>query len=171
MTCTNPLDQKKRKILFLDIDGVINSTRTAVASGIGYPHDLESMHLFDPVALSLIRKLCRQGDISVVLSSTWRMHFPYHEVANALDLPIIGATDTQGRLRGEEIQRWLDANKDLVECYAIVDDDSDMLKSQFPRFCHTDSNEGLMWKDYLKLCSLFGIKDPFGNISAPTRGE
>lgn len=151
--------KKKIKVLFLDIDGVLNSTRTAVGCGQGFPHSLTELGKFDPVALALIRNLCGVADISIVLSSTWRKLFAYHDVANALDLPIMGATDMDGKLRGEEIQRWLDAHTDEVESYAIVDDDSDMLSSQHKRFVKTDGHDGLMWRDYVKLCRLFGV-DP-----------
>ena len=157
---------QKLRVLFLDIDGVINSTRTAVACGVGYPHELTQLDRFDGVALALIRKLCHIGELSVVLSSTWRMSFHYHKVANALDLPIIASTDTNGKLRGEEIARWLEANKDRVESYAIVDDDSDMLEEQMDRFVKTDGHEGLSWKNYSDLCTLFGV-DVFAD--KPTR--
>lgn len=163
-----PSQTPKLKVLFLDIDGVINSTRTAVVNR-GYPHDFKKMERFDQVALGLIRNLCALGGVSIVLSSTWRKSFHYHEVANALDLPIIDATDTDGKLRGEEIERWLKANAERVECYAIVDDDEDMLGNQLHRFCHTDGNDGLLWRDYLFLCDLFGIKNPFKD--PPSRGE
>lgn len=162
---------EKLKILFLDIDGVINSTRTAVASGIGYPHDLDRMDLFDVTALGLIRKVCALGNVSVVLSSTWRLHFGHHEVANALDLPIIGSTANLRKERGHEIHKWLEENKDRVECYAIVDDDSDMLPYQMRHFCQTDCDNGLMWKDYLKLANLLGIEDPLRKTASPARGQ
>lgn len=144
------------KVLFLDIDGVLNSTRTVVAFGQGFPHTLDRMDLFDNVALTLIRKLCYVGDISIVLSSTWRMIFPFHDIANALDLPIMGATDTKGRLRGEEIGRWLSAHLE-VTTYAIVDDDSDMLDEQLPFFVQTNGDDGLSWANYQALCDIFNL--------------
>lgn len=163
------MTNKKLRVLFLDIDGVINSTRTAVVH-FGYPHDLTKMERFDHVSLALIRRLCEVGGLSVVLSSTWRKSFHYHDVANALDLPIIGATDTNGLVRGEEIARYLELHQDSIDPdnYAIVDDDSDMLDCQLPRFVQTDGNEGLSWRNYVDLCNLFGV-NPFGQISKPSR--
>lgn len=143
------------RVLFLDIDGVINSTRTAVAFG-GYPVKLEHVGAMDVVALSMLRRLCEVGEISVVLSSSWRLGNHHHDVAAALDLPIMDRTPSMPATRGHEIARWLEQHPE-VECYAIVDDDSDMLAEQLPRFVHTNGHEGLSWRDFEKLCSLFGI--------------
>lgn len=147
------------KVLFLDIDGVLNSTRTAVAHG-GYPGDFSppDMAKFDETAIALIRRLCLAADASVVLSSSWRIMFSAHEVANALDLPIMDKTPSLPGNRGQEIAHWLDRHPE-VEAYAIVDDDSDMLPEQLPFFVQTTHEDGLRFSDYRKLCNLFGINE------------
>lgn len=141
------------KILFLDIDGVLNSTRTCVAFG-GYPIELEHINAFDQVAIRLIQRLCDAADVKVVLSSAWRLHYPYAQVARALGLPIIDKTPYLIGPRGMEINAWLSEHP-LVEQYAILDDDADMLPDQLPHFVRTDGNDGLTWAGYQKLCSLF----------------
>lgn len=142
------------KVLFLDFDGVINSIRSAVAFG-GYPWNVtaKSIKLFDPVGLRLIRMVCEKTGAKIVLSSTWRKCFKYDELGKALDLPIISATPkTLSRSRGEEIEMWLNENK--VDQYAIVDDDSDMLKSQFPYFVKTCPKNGLSFENYEHLLEI-----------------
>lgn len=145
------------KVVFLDIDGVINSHRTAVAFG-GYPHTFDGCErqMFDEVALALIRGIVKRAGASVVLSSTWRLTHPFADVGKALDLPIIDRTPSMLGGRGGEIARWL-SNHPEVESYAIVDDDSDMTQTQQPYFVHTSGFDGFAWKDAVKLAELMGI--------------
>lgn len=142
------------KVLFLDIDGVLNSTRTCVAFG-GYPMELTHIGAFDQVAIRLIQRLCDSGGVQVVLSSAWRLIHPHDEVGKALGLPIIDRTPSLTGPRGLEINAWL-SNHPEVKQYAIVDDDSDMLPDQIARFVQTAGHEGLTWNDFTKLCALFG---------------
>lgn len=141
------------KILFLDIDGVVNSVRSATAQG-GYPWavDEPSMRLFDPVAIALIKKLCDETETKIVLSSTWRMMFDAVQFGKKLGLPIIDKTPVMGSARGQEIKAWLVLNEHPK--YAIVDDDEDMLEEQKAFFVRTDSYEGLSYRDYLQLKTL-----------------
>ncbi len=139
------------KILFLDIDGVLNSKRTRVAFG-RFPLDLSPLDisLFDRVALNLIRVLCLETGASIVLSSDWRLDHSAPEVSRALDLPVIGATPKLSRLRGFEINAWL-SNNPGVTTFAIVDDIPQMLDSQSANFVQTDDEFGLTLRNYLDL--------------------
>ena len=143
------------KILFLDIDGVINSIRSAVAFG-GYPWDVkpESIKLFDPVAITLIRKLCDKTGCKIVLASVWRHSVGHEALKLAIDLPMIDSTPIvhMGSSRGEEIAKWLEKN--IVKKYAIVDDDTNMLENQLPYFVKVDSKNGLSYENYLALLNL-----------------
>lgn len=142
------------KILFLDIDGVLNSTRTCVAFG-GFPHEFSQIGAFDQVAIRLLQRLCDSAGVQVVLSSAWRLSNEARAAGDALGLPIIDRTPYICGPRGGEIQHWLDRHPD-VECYAIVDDDADMLPAQMPRFVKTSGHEGLTWENYAALCTLLG---------------
>ncbi|WP_257835250.1 HAD domain-containing protein [Burkholderia glumae] len=140
-----------RKILFLDIDGVLNSYRTVYATG-GFPHGFDDSEKtrFDWVAVGMIRKICENEDVSIVLSSSWRIIHSVHVCANGLDLPIFDKTKSLPGNRGTEIQEWLDRHPD-VEQWAIVDDDSDMLESQRDHFVQTNHEDGLSYADYKAL--------------------
>lgn len=113
---------KPTKVLFLDIDGVLNSHRSCYALG-GFPHGFDKVHRarFDEVAVALVRDVCRETDCSIVLSSSWRIIHSVHECANGLDLPIFDATPTTPGIRGNQIKEWLTAHPEVVQ-YAIVDD-------------------------------------------------
>ena len=150
------------KVLFLDIDGVLNSTRTCTATG-GYPHELEHRGGFDWIAIRLLQRLCDSSGVQIVLSSAWRLHHDFKDVAKAFDLPIIDRTPSLCGPRGKEIQHWLDAHPD-VEVYAIVDDDADMLPEQMPRFVKTDGREGLTWANFVRLCEVLGESPYAGTV-------
>lgn len=144
------------KVLFLDIDGVLNSQRSCVAFG-GYPFQVDKHRgMFDEVAVQLIAGIVRTSGAKVVLSSSWRHGTEWVGIGPALEMPIIDRTPSFTGERGREIQHWLNAHPE-VESYAIVDDDGDMLPEQTPFFVHTSGFEGFTWKDAQKLCSLLGI--------------
>lgn len=142
------------KILFLDIDGVLNSTRTCVAFG-GYPMELEQIGAFDQVAIRLLQRLCDSAGVQIVLSSAWRNSVTVADAAAAFGLPIIDKTGNELGPRGVQIQAWLDRHPESVERFAIIDDDDDMLGDHAPHFVRTNGHEGMTFEDFRKLCGLF----------------
>lgn len=152
------------RVLFLDVDGVLNSHRTILTTGnCAHPHNYaERREMFDWTAIKLLQGLCAAGDLKVVLSSAWRLGMTPADLARFgefLGLPIIDLTpdswDPHQR-RGHEIKAWLDNH---VECihYAIVDDDADMLPEQKPYFAQTFYEDGLTWAPFSKLCDIFEV--------------
>ena len=145
------------KVLFLDIDGVLNSQRSCVAFG-GYPMLIDKQRgMFDEVAVQLIAGIVRTAEAKVVLSSSWRRNADWQDIGPALGMPIIDRTPSLLGPRGREIQHWL-SERPEVERYAIVDDDSDMLPEQAPYFVHTSGFDGFTWKNAEQLAELLGIK-------------
>jgi hypothetical protein len=146
-------------ILFLDIDGVLNSSRTRMAFG-DYPHGFlaSDIGLFDYVAVGALRNLCRAGSIAIVLSSSWREDFDAASVAHALDLPVIDSTPIHrgGSSRGGEIAAWLAAHPE-VQRYCILDDGDDFLPAQQACFVRTDADEGLSYQALMELAAYFRI--------------
>lgn len=152
-----------RKIIFLDIDGVLNSLRSCLALG-GYPFPGRSKerdwHLFDDVAVGLLRRVVSKTGAVCVLSSSWRLGMDaddLQDLAERLGVPIIGKTrDTYSReRRGEQIRDWLQTNPDVV-CYAILDDDSDMMHEQLPYFVKVNHDDGLTYAQHKQLIDLLG---------------
>lgn len=156
------------KVLFLDIDGVLNSHRSAAAFG-GFPFDISAHRArFDEVAIALVRNICRQAGAVVILSSSWRNDTNWLDIGKALDLPIVDRTPSLLGSRGTEIGRWLSGHPE-VECYAIVDDDPDMLAEQQPFFVKSNPFEGLSWNDADKLGALLGVS--IYDLKAPGSGK
>ncbi len=148
------------KVVFLDVDGVLNCRRTCVAFG-GIPSGFKpgAVSRLDPVGLALIRRICETAGAKVVLSSTWRKCRPWQELAAEFDLPIIGRTanySEKGRERGYEIADWLENHVEVTH-YAIIDDDSDMLPHQMPMFVHSSGFDGFTWANAEKLAQVLGI--------------
>lgn len=123
-------------LIFLDIDGVLNcrSTRQQFNDVVG----------IDPAKVAILKRILQETAASVVLSSTWRFDQDWRSALLAAGLPLdrfIGVTDrAHSRIRGEEIQAWIDKHS-VVGQYAILDDDSDFLPGQ-PHF-KTTSQDGL----------------------------
>lgn len=155
------------KVIFLDIDGVLNSTKSCnfyhkKYGGNGYggffKRDEEPTLknvLWDEKCVHWLDKIVKETGASIVISSTWRKHYgllTFHsmfKLYNVYDLNIIGKTNQQGfSMRGKEIQDYIDKNN--ITKYVILDDDSDMLPNQIENFVNTNHDVGLTRKDYLK---------------------
>ena len=146
------------KIIFLDIDGVLTSHRTAIAFG-WYPTGLSDLKSkIDPVALALLQGICRGSDASVVISSTWRKFLRREELQVALGLPIIDVTPVlDGMRRGNEIDAWLTRHPEVTH-YCIVDDDTDMLPEQKrDHFVHINEREGITFGDADMIACMLGL--------------
>lgn len=125
------------KILFLDIDGVLNTEKTLQRSTEGFIG-------IDPHKAFMIGKIVLDTGCNVVLSSMWRLSESGRDEVKSRVIDFIDTTiaphgiDGRWSTRGEEIQRWLDDHKDLnVEKYAIIDDDMNILPHQQDNFFKT----------------------------------
>jgi hypothetical protein len=151
------------RVLFLDIDGVLNSVDNMLAQANLWHIDNKNKsrdefgHLFDERCVKWLNYIIYKTGCKIVISSTWR-----HSGLEAMklmwemrDLPgeIIGCTPNEVSEsiinlyaatnneadRGYEIQEWIDTHK--PEKYCIVDDENDMLSHQ--NFVRTNSEFGL----------------------------
>lgn len=125
------------KVLFLDIDGVVNSRATTSFRNNLYP--------IDPHMAFMVGKIQLDTDCKVVLSSSWRHHPDGIAAVEKSIVPVFDKTPMLDHLgvRGDEIKAWLDQHPE-VERYAILDDDSDMLPEQMPNFFKTTFQNGLI---------------------------
>lgn len=116
------------KILFLDIDGVVNKQENFnPAHKPKWP--------IDRYCAFLVGKIQLETDCKVVLSSSWRHDKEAVEEVKKNVVDIIDTTPTlQSSFRGDEIRDWLDKqslrSNFVVEKYAILDDDSDFYDDQ-----------------------------------------
>jgi len=135
------------KVLFLDMDGVVNSEA-------GHKAGLFKTHFpVDSYMAFLVGKIQLDTDCKVVLSSSWRHHDESVAQINKQLVPLLDITPTIRRPtgagiewceRGREIKQWLDTHKDYdITKYAILDDENDMLPEQQENFFKTSWEEGL----------------------------
>lgn len=135
-------------IVFLDIDGVLNSANFFCKDNSKYPRSDPRSQL-DPEAISYLNEI---ADWNFVLSSTWRKFYEKDEMTKFLcELGFRGTIvdytpilNWQGALRGNEIRQFLNNSRlNNRDDYIIFDDDSDMLLWQRNNFIHVDSHFGL----------------------------
>lgn len=115
------------KIVFLDVDGVLNSVRYDRQRGADEGN-------IDRSRLPLLKRLIDKTQAQIVLSSSWRKHWDADgarldgvgremvALFAEYGLSIYGKTDClDGNDRAEEIRAWLAEHADTEE-YVILDD-------------------------------------------------
>jgi hypothetical protein len=106
-----------RRVIFLDIDGVLAPIREWDRYG-----DL------DPACVAVLNEIVAQGKADVVVSSTWRHGRTVAELQALLAAAgFVGCVRDKtptGAGRGEEIGAWLATH--AVDRYVIVDDHADV---------------------------------------------
>jgi hypothetical protein len=113
------------KVIFLDIDGVLNCKKTRNPRGLPY--------VVDPKLLRRFKRLIDRTGAKVVLSSTWRYDPAGLFSAKRQGIPFTGVTpDLPKRPRRDEILAWI-KDHPRVTRYAIVDDEDDEL-DELPLF-------------------------------------
>lgn len=168
------------KVLFLDIDGVLNSENwfayriycvknnmVNILMNFVDTDDRNIKHkltMLDDRAIANLNRIIEETGCKVVLSSSWRSSIESENIFTRNLLKLKGFKyefyDVTPRLwfsdfsirRGEEIKFWLDkeSEKHEIESFVILDDDSDMLPEQMNNFIHVDGQVGLTDRDVLK---------------------
>ncbi len=147
------------KILFLDIDGVLNCKYTEERFA-GYVFVSDDK-------IRLLKKIIEATDAKIVLSSSWREGWFYKDhVAHAtsteldlfealwdklleFDIELFDYTAELGH-RGLEIDAWLKGCAEEIEAYVILDDmDESELVPHSSHIVQTDFSLGLTEKDVI----------------------
>lgn len=148
-----------RKIIFLDCDGVINSIQWEVVRKDMPPASVID-DAIDPRCLERIVSICKVTGAKIVLSSDWRISWPFArtrlECAGIPEGLIMDCTPVLNTVhgmhhhsRGEEIQAWLDVHDDVYD-YVIIDDREDFLQDQVRlHLVHVNNWVGITEKDRL----------------------
>jgi hypothetical protein len=132
------------KLIFLDFDGVLNSSLSREIKNEIYHDNGLIWHYINQHNLDVLRLATEKTGASLVISSTWKkdsyvvgedksetnvIHcfkaiFENHGWPNA---PIIGSTPNLSGFRGEEVAVFLDefSKTHIIEDYLILDDGSD----------------------------------------------
>ena len=128
------------KVLFLDIDGVLNSDIDFFElRKFGHPiNQIKGSQVINRGHLALLQQIIEDTDAKIVLSSTWRLHYTLddmHEMFVARDFGLgrevfhditpslsRGFSDHHYRHRGGEIREYLKVHGDDIEKFVVLDD-------------------------------------------------
>lgn len=145
------------KIVFLDIDGVLNYTQWYVSDR--NPRNLDGKEGdIDPLCAGRVNLICEKTGAKIVLSSDWRICWPYCidrlEKAGIKQGLIIDKTPEHMWVehcgkdfldytsRGSEIDDWLSRHPEC-DRYVILDDRKDFTEEQKINFVYINSMRGI----------------------------
>lgn len=157
---------KERKIIFLDIDGVLN-TKWWYSQMDRNIHKDKYGYAFDPKSVENLKRIVEETGADIVISSSWKCMglTQMEDMWNERNLPgrIIGITPNSVsdelllhadidsmelfHIRGEEIKEWLSKHGKRVSNYAIIDDMDNMLPEQQSHFVQTNPEIGITKED------------------------
>jgi len=153
------------RILFLDIDGVLNTSHSSKLPMITSPDiykysPLMKLHQFDKDCVTCLNKIVKATGAKVVISSSWRLFFPMEDgygykvlldyiKSQGIEADIIGYTPEINKApRGLEIQKWLEEHND-IQSFVILDDINDMMHLS-SRLVQTAWKHGLIEKKHFE---------------------
>ena len=151
-----------RKVMFLDIDGVLNTGRWYSKMDRNTPKDKYG-YAFDPNAVANLKKIVDETGAEIVISSSWKSFglSELEEMWEERGLPgkLIGITPNTVSdemllnadldhmelfsIRGMEIKEWLTKHGKNVNHYVIIDDMDNMLQEQKSHFVQTNPEVGI----------------------------
>lgn len=146
------------KIIFLDIDGVLNNDEHLKK----FSRSKNPMDHIMPEKVKLLNSIIKDTSAKIVLSTGWRVVLGAAETADVLlnsglEGSIVGSTPDLPRRfsevipRWKEIQTWINQNKNKIANFVILDDlefaSNDKLSKNF---ILTDSKNGLTEADVTK---------------------
>ena len=154
------------KVVFLDIDGVLNTKEWHSRMTKETPTD-EFGFAFDPVAVENLTQIINETGAVIVISSSWKFHgvSKLSEMWKMRGLPgtILDITPNTisdeillnanldkielGVCRGNEIKEWLSLHKGEVSNYVIIDDFDDLLPEQENHTVITNTFIGITEQD------------------------
>lgn len=169
------------KVLFLDIDGVLNTERQhdhCVEAGLAYVDNFG--YAFDPVAVANLKRIVDETGADIVISSSWKFWglSTMQKLWANRDLPgtviditpnnvsdeLLLSVDLDMMMlpagKGSEIKEWLDTKGQQVTDYAILDDMEDMLPEQQSHFVQTDPRIGITEDDADRIITILTGKAP-----------
>lgn len=116
------------KLIFLDIDGVMVTSRHLVQSSKYFGHE------FDPVCIRNLHDILIRTDASIVITSSWREGRTLKQLQSIFKInginKVIGMTPIiDGANRGREIKEYIKNTQELgmtISMFVIIDDEEEM---------------------------------------------
>lgn len=137
------------KVLFLDIDGVLNHEKHYKwLMETDEPTPLQRVYPyseFNPESCKILNRIIDETDAKIVLSSSWRLDginrmnslFKHFGLPRIYDITPSLCIRFGSLCRGKEIDKWLSEHPEVTK-YVILDDDTDMEEYQLPFFVKTN---------------------------------
>lgn len=131
------------KVIFLDIDGVLNTSETFIQRRNNYKQNGIYNVEIDEFRISYLKEIIDRTYAKVVLSSSWRYFFTkennivlpekqkgldLYNLLKKYDIEIYDITTKQYMKREEQINLWLNNHSD-VDSFIVIDDCSYDLQS------------------------------------------
>ena len=117
------------KVLFLDIDGVLNNGKWAEQVYKTEHKSIFGNAMLYPKSLQQLKRIIDETGAQIVVSSSWRKIGRLMEALtrqlDAHNLSVADTTPYLGDNRGDDISKWLQEHPEVTN-YAILDDDADM---------------------------------------------
>lgn len=132
------------RIIFTDIDGVLN------------PH---WKNKWSKIAIDQYNKICRDFDLTIVVTSTWRINHTIEELQEiftnqGIERPIYDYTPLIDQVdRGLEIKEWLSKNE--CENWVVIDDKISNIVKHVDNVVQTRSWIGLSRDEYSEIAAIF----------------
>ena len=170
-----------RKIVFLDIDGVLNTERHQNHCKMeGIPPVDEFGYAFDAEAVDNLAAILTATGAEIVVSSSWKFYGmeALRGIWNERGLPGVilditpnGVSDEMllnadpesiERITGKgyEIKEWLSKYGEHVSHYAIIDDEDVILPEQHPYFVQTNPWKGITKEITAKIIKILNKQAP-----------
>lgn len=155
------------KVIFLDIDGVLNHDQWYVSKEYQSLYQNEDNELdIDPKCAERINKICEQTGAKIVITSDWRIS--WYGTLRRLErgginieyvidkTPELIWVNIPGldRSRGAEIELWNNSNMDINQNYVIIDDRTDFKPGQQEHFIHINPYCGITDDDMNKAINI-----------------
>lgn len=154
------------KCLFLDIDGVLNSTEDWIEAKILTHPFNHGVNMLNRAKLAMLVHIVKETGAKLVLSSTWRLHYSNEEMLDMFcergchqiteDILIDQTPPPKlSGIRGDDIASWLAQHPEVTQ-YVILDDNSDFYQHQKLYHVKTDTYVGLTFyqmKECIRLLS------------------
>ena len=164
------------KVLFLDIDGVLNTKYWYTQVNRNTPKDKYG-YAFDPNAVANLKRIVEESGADIVISSSWKCMglSQMDDMWRDRSLPgkIIGITPNSVsdemllnadidsielfHIRGEEIKEWLTTHGKYVSHYVIIDDMDNMLPEQQSHFVKTNPEVGITGDDVERSITILNV--------------
>ncbi len=167
---------KMNKVIFLDIDGVLNTKWWYTQMDRNTPKDKYG-YAFDPKSVANLKRILDETGAEIVISSSWKSLglSELEEMWQDRGLPgkLIGITPNTVSdellldadldhmelfsIRGMEIKEWLDKHGKKVSHYVIIDDMDNFLPEQQSHFVQTNPEVGITEEDADKTIKILDI--------------